>query len=261
MYSVGIDIGSTYAKVIALDESGEIAYRRVALTGWNSVSSAEDILKELRQEGIEREQMYCVATGYGRGSVEYADKSVTEITCHAKGAARLFGSGSYIVIDVGGQDTKIIALEDGHVKDFIMNDKCAAGTGRFLEVMAGALGLTTDMMCKLSEKGSGVTINSMCAVFAESEVIGLMGKGTAKEDIAYGIVDSIASKVKTQCSRMSGRSAAYYLTGGLSDNDVFIHRLSEKIGSPVRSDRDGRFAGALGAAVIAHQSVQQGGKA
>ena len=116
MYSVGIDIGSTYAKVIALDESGEIAYRRVALTGWNSVSSAEDILKELRQEGIEREQMYCVATGYGRGSVEYADKSVTEITCHAKGAARLFGSGSYIVIDVGGQDTKIIALEDGHVK-------------------------------------------------------------------------------------------------------------------------------------------------
>ena len=218
-------------------------------------------MQDLQSEGIEKEQMYCVATGYGRGGVTYADKSVTEITCHAKGAACLFGSGSYTVIDVGGQDTKIIALENGHVKDFIMNDKCAAGTGRFLEVMAGALGLTTDEMCRLSEKGRGVTINSMCAVFAESEVIGLMGRGTAKEDIAYGIVDSIVNKVKTQCMRMNGRADSYYLTGGLSDNQVFLYRLSEKIGLPVRSDQNGRFAGALGAAVIGYQSAVQGGKA
>lgn len=254
---VGIDIGSTYAKVAVLDEAGRPALMEVLPSGWNSVETAGRIWELLKASKVDTAQMYCTATGYGRGSVAFADRAVTEITCHGKGAAWLFGKGSFRIIDIGGQDTKVIAMENGTVKDFLMNDKCAAGTGRFLEVMAGSLGVSTEQLYQLAAKGTPTPINSMCAVFAESEVIGLMGKGAAKEDIACGIVDSIAEKVKSQCGRMTAGSGGYCMTGGLSDQPFFVERLSEKLKQPVLASRDGRYAGALGAALIGYEKYHK----
>ena len=137
MNYIGIDIGSTCAKTVVLNEKKEIILEFVQPTGWSSIDTAEEILQKLKFAGINLsdDSSRCVATGYGRISVPYADKAVTEITCHALGAVHLFHQPDLTVIDIGGQDTKIIQIEQGFVKDFIMNDKCAAGTGRFLEVM------------------------------------------------------------------------------------------------------------------------------
>ena len=262
MLTMGVDIGSTASKAVILEDGCKVISKRVVPVGTGTRGPREVYESALAAAGVRPEEISrVVATGYGRMSFEMADRELSEVSCHGRGV-RFLLPDVRTVIDIGGQDAKALLLDErGNLENFIMNDKCAAGTGRFLEVMAGALGLTTDEMCRLSEKGRGVTINSMCAVFAESEVIGLMGRGTAKEDIAYGIVDSIVNKVKTQCMRMNGRADSYYLTGGLSDNQVFLYRLSEKIGLPVRSDQNGRFAGALGAAVIGYQSAVQGGKA
>ena len=145
-------------------------------------------------------------------NVPYADKTVTEITCHGRGSAYLFGDDPCVVIDIGGQDTKIIAVDGGVVQDFLMNDKCSAGTGRFLEVMANTLAISPGQLCELARTGSGVTISSMCTVFAESEVISLIGNGTAKEDIAFGIVDSICTKVASQFSRLAATPTVCYLS-------------------------------------------------
>ncbi len=131
----------------------------------------------LLEKGISPENGKVVATGYGRVSVPYADKTVTEITCHARGAVWLYEKKNMAVIDTGGQDTKIIILENGMVRDFAMNDKCSAGTGRFLEVMANTMALKPDALCELARKGKDVKISSMCTVFAESEVISLIGQG------------------------------------------------------------------------------------
>lgn len=251
MYRVGIDIGSTSAKVIALDSSSEIIYKNVIPTGWSSFETALKISEELEKSGIPKEESRFTATGYGRISVPYAHKTVTEITCHGKGAAHLFGTQSSTVIDIGGQDTKIITLEGGNVVDFIMNDKCSAGTGRFLEIMANTLGMSLNDMCELAREGSGVSISSMCTVFAESEVISLIGSGRPKKDIAFGVVDSIANKVKSLCSKHTNANGVVYLTGGLCENAYIIEMLSKKLEAEVRSSNMGRYAGALGAALIA----------
>ena len=125
---------------------------------------------------------------------------MTEITCHAKGAVWLHGPDNMTVIDIGGQDTKLIAVEDGAVKDFVMNDKCSAGTGRFLEIMANTLGLRPGELCELARSGGGTRISSMCTVFAESEIISLVGRGEKKENLAFAVVDSIADKVVSQAA-------------------------------------------------------------
>lgn len=251
MYKVGIDIGSTSAKVIALNLDNEIIYKNVIPTGWSSFETAVKISEELEQKGISKEKSRFTATGYGRVSVPYAHKTVTEITCHGKGAAHLFGTQSSTVIDIGGQDTKIITLEGGNVVDFIMNDKCSAGTGRFLEIMANTLGMSLNDMCELAREGSNVSISSMCTVFAESEVISLIGSGRPKKDIAFGVVDSIANKVKSLCSKHTSANGVVYLTGGLCENEYIIEMLSKKLEVEVRSSDMGRYAGALGAALIA----------
>ena len=251
MYRVGIDIGSTSAKIIVLNESTEIIYKNVIPTGWSSFETAIKISEELEQNGISKEESKFTATGYGRVSVPYANRTVTEITCHGKGAAHLFGTQNSTVIDIGGQDTKIITLEGGNVVDFIMNDKCSAGTGRFLEIMANTLGMNLNDMCELAREGSGVSISSMCTVFAESEVISLIGSGRPKKDIAFGVIDSIANKVKSLCSKHSNNNSKIYLTGGLCENSYIIEMLSKKLDAQVYSDPMGRYAGALGAALMA----------
>lgn len=247
MYQVGIDIGSSATKVVVLDQ-GEVAKTLLLDTGFNSRKTSDKIYDMLESYGITKENARYVATGYGRISVPYADNVMTEITCHGKGAYFLFGENGTI-IDIGGQDTKGILLKNGRIMKFIMNDKCSAGTGKFIEVMTNRLGLTQNELSDLARKGNPITISSMCTVFAESEVISLIGSGTPREDIAYGIIESVVTKVVQLVSQVSSEN--YFLTGGLCEDQYIIERLSKALNAPVKSTPLARYAGAIGAAILA----------
>ena len=247
MYQVGIDIGSSAAKVAVINE-GEVIKTILLDTGFSSRKVADEIYAMLEKEGITKDNAKYVATGYGRISVPYADDVVTEITCHGKGAHFLFGENG-TVIDIGGQDTKGISLKKGRVMKFIMNDKCSAGTGKFLEVMTNRLGLTPEELSALARNGKEITISSMCTVFAESEVISLIGKGTPREDIAFGVIESVVNKVVALLAQVPNDK--YFLTGGLCDAEYIIERLSKSLNAPVESTPLARYAGAIGAAILA----------
>ena len=247
-YAVGIDIGSTCAKAVVLEPSGRIVRRLVLPTGWSSADTARQIECQL-SEFLPRASV--AATGYGRVCVPCADRQITEITCHARGACALYHEKTMSVIDIGGQDTKVICVEDGRVADFLMNDKCSAGTGRFLDVMAGSLGLAPEQLYTLAAGGGGVHISSMCTVFAESEVISLIGRGETKENIAFAVVDSIATKVAAQASRLLPADGPVCLTGGLCEAQVLVDALSAALKRRVLTCPDGRYAGAMGAALLA----------
>lgn len=249
MNAIGIDIGSTCAKAAVADEQGRLLCTLALPTGWSSVDTAQVLRQKLLEAGYDPAVHPCVATGYGRVAVPYAGRTVTEITCHARGACSLFGLRDLTVIDIGGQDTKIIAVKDGMVQDFLMNDKCSAGTGRFLEVMANTLAVTPGDLCRLARQGGGVAISSMCTVFAESEVISLIGRGEARENIAFAVVDSVVQKVSAQAGKLSGGSGTFCLTGGLCQCDFICEALERALGRPVQTCENGRFAGALGAAL------------
>lgn len=252
MASIGIDIGSTAAKA-AVVEDGKLVLTLVEPTGFNSVDAAKRLASRLAQEGYDVESSCVVATGYGRISVPFADKTITEITCHGRGAAFLFGPDG-VVIDIGGQDVKVIQLLDGRVKKFVMNDKCAAGTGKFLEVMADRLGMTQDEMGDMARSGEPVAISSMCTVFAESEVISLIGKGEPRENIANGVVESVVSRVGSLAAGSLGSIAPEdpcFLTGGLCENAYVVERLQANVKHPVVTCAEARFAGAIGAALSA----------
>lgn len=249
--SIGIDIGSTCAKTIVMDENRTILHRILMPTGWSSVETAQTIKEKLGEYSIDVENEKVVATGYGRISVPYADKCITEITCHGKGACHLFEKEDLLIIDIGGQDTKIIQVQDGAVADFLMNDKCSAGTGRFMEVMANTLAMRPEELCELAAQGGNTTISSLCTVFAESEVISLIGRGEKRENIAYAVVDSIATKVVGQAGHISRGTAPVCLTGGLCDFTYLCQSIGKKLGTEVYSKPDGRYAGAIGAAYFA----------
>lgn len=242
---VGLDIGSTATKCVVMDE-GAIIERILQPTGFSSVETADAVAEKLADRGIDVHEAPVVATGYGRVAVPYAARKVTEITCHGRGAAYLFGPDG-VIVDVGGQDTKVIQLAGGKVRKFVMNDKCSAGTGKFLEIMANRMGISQQRLSELAAQGSGVTISNMCTVFAESEVISLVGRGEPLENIAHAVVDSVVGRVCSLVAQMPGQ--AYYLTGGLCDNGYVIDCLSEKLGSKVTSCPDARYAGAIGAAL------------
>lgn len=248
-YSVGVDVGSTATKVAVLDADGALAHTLICPTGYSSVDAARRAQEMLAGEaGLAPGSYLTVATGYGRVAVPYADKTVTEITCHGRGAAFLFGPDG-VVIDVGGQDTKVIHLVGGAVKKFVMNDKCSAGTGRFLEIMADRLGVSQEELSRLARTGQPTTISNMCTVFAESEVISLVGKGEPRENIANGVIESVVARVATLAAQMPAETT--YLTGGLCDNDYFVERLGCHLGRPVGTRPEARFAGAIGAALTA----------
>ena len=257
MNFIGIDIGSTSSKAVVIDSSRNILWKSVRPTGWSSIDTASDIENALREAGFSPDENHCISTGYGRASVPFAQQRVTEITCHAKGAALIFNDKDFTVIDIGGQDTKIISVESGLVKDFIMNDKCSAGTGRFLEIMANTLSMTPAQLCSLAEDGSGITISSMCTVFAESEVISLIGRSEKKANIASAIVNSIVKKVVSQTKRLDCRSGKIYLTGGLCECPYIIACLSKELRQETESSPLGRFAGAAGAALCALENFNK----
>ena len=248
MIGIGIDIGSTATKAVVANDTGDIAEKLVMPTGFSSVEAADEVAKRLQQAGYNANALPVVATGYGRIAVPYANKVVTEITCHARGAWALFAEDG-TVVDVGGQDTKAIGLAAGKVRKFVMNDKCSAGTGRFLEIMADRLGVSQQELARLAAAGQPTVISNMCTVFAESEVISLVGKGEPRENIARGVIDSVVSRVATLVGQVP--ASRYFLTGGLCENDYVRMRLSEELSAPVDSCENGRFAGALGAALLA----------
>ena len=275
-YFIGIDIGSTSAKTVVLDENKNIIERILLPTGWSSKETSEIILRKLNDLNFNVGNSTIVATGYGRVSVSFANKAVTEITCHGKGADYLFGAratrpyeerardscrgehcepavansaNELLVIDIGGQDTKIIQIKDGNVVDFLMNDKCSAGTGRFLEVMSNALNLKMDELCDMASKGSDTYISSLCTVFAESEVISLIGRGEKRENIAFAIVDSIIKKVCQQAQKLYRKGMKVCLTGGLSEFKYISDSLGKELKINVEAKEDGRYAGAIGAAL------------
>ncbi len=245
---IGVDIGSTATKAVVVDRSGSILSKIVIPTGYSSVEAAEEVRRRLSEAGFGAEALPVVATGYGRIAVPFANKVVTEITCHGRGAWALFGSDG-TVIDIGGQDTKAIGLKAGKVVKFVMNDKCSAGTGRFLEIMADRLGVSQAAMADMARAGEPTEISNMCTVFAESEVISLVGKGEPRENIANGVISSVVKRVATLVGQVS--AGKYFLTGGLCENDYVRERLEAELSAPVESSTDARFAGALGAALAA----------
>jgi predicted CoA-substrate-specific enzyme activase len=254
MYTAGVDVGAITAKAAIFDGEGLLA-TAIILAGYDRAAAAAQVLDQaLAQAGLTREQIAClVATGYGRVQVPGADRTVTEITCHARGAHHLCPD-VHTVIDIGGQDSKGIAVGvTGRVLDFVMNDKCAAGTGRFLEVMAHALevGLVDFGALALSAPRRA-KISSTCTVFAESEVITHVAAGTPRPEIIAGIHEAIAARVATMVGRIPVRDVVV-LTGGVAHNAGVARMLEEKLGHVITVPRHAQLAGAIGAALIARE--------
>ena len=253
LYFAGLDIGSTATKAAIVDgTTGKVAAVAERSTGWAPKVAAEDALKDaLSLLGspaaiIER----TVATGYGRKMASVADKQVTEISCHALGAKHLVPD-AMTVLDIGGQDSKLISLDEhGNVRDFLMNDKCAAGTGRFISNMATALGIELKDFGVLAAQGTPAPISSMCAVFAESEVIGLTASGTSREDLAAGIVVSIAKRLASLAGRIPLTPNVAF-TGGTARNAELAKCFSKALHVELTAPSLAPFAGAIGAALIA----------
>ena len=251
MISAGIDIGSLTAKCVLLEDSRILAYS-VQKVRPKLEETAEEVFQEtLKIAGLKREEVFRVfSTGYGRSRVRFAEKAVTEITCHAVGAHFLIPTVK-TVIDIGGQDSKVIAVENGRVLNFAMNDKCSAGTGRFLEVMAAALNLKVEKLGEIALKASKkITISSTCTVFAESEVISYISAGERVEEIVAGICDAIASRIAALASRVGVREDVV-LTGGVAKNLGVKKALEEKLGVKIKVPEEPQIVGALGAAVLA----------
>lgn len=252
MRTAGIDIGSISAKAAIL-EDGRILGTRVGFTGYNAGTAGRRIFEELLTElGIEASSIEkIVSTGYGRNSVDFANKAMTEIICHGAGAY-FSNSAVRTVVDVGGQDSKALVLDDaGKVKDFVMNDKCAAGTGRFLEVMARALEVNLDDFGGLSlHSEKPAKISSICTVFAESEVISLISKGEARENIIAGIHESVASRVYSMAQRLPIK-APIMMTGGVAKNIGLVRVLEKRFNTDILVTEYAQVNGAIGAAVMA----------
>jgi (R)-2-hydroxyacyl-CoA dehydratese activating ATPase len=249
---MGIDIGSITTKA-ALFKDGILAATKLMFTGYNSEAAGKKIFSEIMQDaGLkESEHIKVVSTGYGRARVSFSDKAITEITCHAAGARYLNNSIRFI-IDIGGQDSKAILLdENGKVKNFVMNDKCAAGTGRFLEVMARALEINLNEFGTISLKSQKpAQISNLCTVFAESEVISLISRGVAQEDIVAGIHESIATRIAALASR-AGMTTPAMITGGVAKNIGMVKALEKELGFPVEVSIHAQLTGAIGGAVLA----------
>ena len=253
MYLVGIDIGALTVKAVALDGAGNVIASDVVRSRHDSRQVAARLVEGLlEREGVAADDVgYTVVTGYGRVTYDAANEEVSEITCHARGAIHLFPAAR-TVIDIGGQDSKVIRVHPrGYVTDFAMNDKCAAGTGRFLEVMADALEVGIEELGPLSQQSRHpVTISSTCTVFAESEVIGQMSRGAPKADIVAGIHAAIANRVAGLAGQV-GLEEAVVMTGGVAQNIGVVRALENQIGLRIHLPPEPQLVGALGAALLA----------
>lgn len=252
-YAAGVDVGSTQTKAVVIDEDRRLVGRALIDTGSNVVRAAEGAFRralgdaDVREEEVE----YVIGTGYGRYQVTFGNAQVTEISCHARGAVHMFPA-TRTVLDMGGQDTKAIRVSAaGEIVDFCMNDKCAAGTGRFLGAAAAALDIPLDQLGPTALRGERpVKISTTCTVFAESEVLSWLGRGKKIEDILAGVHQSIATR-SIGLLRRVGMEHEVTFTGGVARNAAMIDALTGRLGMQLNVSDDSHFMGALGAALFA----------
>ncbi|MEM1943149.1 MAG: acyl-CoA dehydratase activase [Candidatus Caldarchaeum sp.] len=258
IYSAGVDAGSTYTKAAIIDESGRLVATSILMTGIRINEAAKKAFSEvLKKAGISEEEVsILVGTGYGRYNITFGNMQVTEISCHARGAHYLFPK-TRTVLDMGGQDTKAIRINDrGEVVDFCMNDKCAAGTGRFIEGAAKALGLTLSEVGELSLKGrKPVKISSTCAVFAETETMEQLAWGNSIEDVLYGVHTSMAIR-SIGLLRRVGIEPELTFTGGVSQNIGMVKCLKEQLNMEINTSSLTVYCGAIGAALFGLEKVK-----
>ncbi|MGA8873294.1 MAG: acyl-CoA dehydratase activase [Candidatus Acidiferrales bacterium] len=253
IYGGGVDVGSTQTKAVILSEDRKIVARALINTGANVSMAAERAFREAAvSAGLDPENIaYVVGTGYGRYKVNFGNAQITEISCHARGANLLFPK-TRTVIDMGGQDAKGIRVgEEGDVKDFVMNDKCAAGTGRFLSNAAETVGLSLDKIGPISlEAKKPVRLSTVCAVFVESDIMSYLAEGKTVPDILGGVHSAIAARTVALVRRV-GVDPEVTFTGGVSRNIGMVRALEEKLGLPVNVCDDSHYIGAIGAAIFA----------
>lgn len=258
-YFAGIDSGSTSTDAVILDENRRIIAGVILPTGAGASDSSGKALEQaLEKAGLHRKDIAMViSTGYGRAAIRESDQSITEISCHAKGA-HFLNPSVRTVIDIGGQDSKVIEVDEkGHVTNFVMNDKCAAGTGRFLEMMARTLEMSLE---ELSHRGlthrENITISSTCTVFAESEVVSLIAQNKDTDDIVYALDKSVAGKTAALAARVGARGP-YMMTGGVAHNEGLVRALEEKLDTKLLISENAQLCGALGAALYAWEKCRQ----
>ena len=260
IYAAGVDVGSTQTKAVVMDGSRAIVARALIQTGAMVVKAAErSFVEALASGGIAREKVkYVVGTGYGRYKVNFGDAQITEISCHARGAHFMF-PGTRTVIDIGGQDTKAIRVgTSGEVVDFAMNDKCAAGTGRFLTASAEVLDLPLEVIGALSLEGKDpVRLSTVCTVFVESDIMSYLSQGRMPPDILAGVHRAIAARTMSLLQRI-GMEPEYSMTGGVARNIGMVKALEEKLKAPLNVSAESHFMGAIGAALFAIERPRPG---
>ena len=252
-FAAGVDVGSTQTKAVIVDEHRRIVARALTDTGANVIRAAEQAFHQALAAGDLREEEveYVVGTGYGRYKVTFGNTQVTEISCHGRGAVHMFPN-TRTVVDMGGQDTKAIRVAPtGEILDFCMNDKCAAGTGRFLGAASSALDIPLDQLGPTALSGERpVKISTTCTVFAESEVLSWLGKGKKIEDILLGVHQSIAGRSAGLLRRVGIESEVTF-TGGVARNVAMVKTLQNAVGQPLNVSEESHYMGALGAALFA----------
>ena len=262
IYGGGVDVGSTQTKAVIVDESRTILARILIPTGANVTRAGENsFVKACEAAGLPREAVgYVVGTGYGRYKILFGDAQITEITCHARGAQSLFPA-TRTVIDMGGQDTKVIKVgPDGSVADFSMNDKCAAGTGRFLSAAADVTGVGLDEIGPLALQAKvPVRLTSVCTVFVESDIMSYLAQRKTIEDILGGVHKAIATRTMSLIRRVGVENEVTF-TGGVSLNIGMVRALEEVLGQSINVSEEGHFMGALGAALFALERAQAGAR-
>ena len=253
IFGAGVDVGSTQTKAVIVDESRTIVSRTLISTGANVTRAGETaFVQACRAIGLPRDAVgYVVGTGYGRYKVTFGDAQITEITCHARGAQSLFPA-TRTVLDMGGQDTKAIKVgPDGSVIDFSMNDKCAAGTGRFLSAAADVTGVGLDELGPLALQATQpVRLTSVCTVFVESDIMSYLAQRKKVEDILGGVHKAIATRTMSLIRRVGVEDEVTF-TGGVSRNIGMVKALEDVLGRPLNVSEEGHYVGALGAALFA----------
>lgn len=255
-FILGLDSGSTMCKSVLFDGE-KIMDTHIVKTGWNpKLSATESMELLLDKNDIPRDDVYISATGYGRDAIDFAHHVFTEITCHAYGAMSL-APATQGVIDIGGQDSKVIHIHNKKVINFLMNDKCAAGTGRFLSMACDTLEIPLEKIDEFAHPGEAIPITSMCTVFAESEIIGLLAMQAERSQIMAGVLQSIAQKIKQMVGKFDfDDDTPLLMTGGLSRSQALIKSISRATRLHVITHQDAIFAGAIGACICARDKIK-----
>jgi predicted CoA-substrate-specific enzyme activase len=258
LHFAGVDIGSTMTKVVLTDKAGNLLSFIKGPTGAEHRQLANEVMRQALEEAGLRigDISYIVATGYGRLNVPFADCQITELSCHARGVSSLFPRAR-TAIDIGGQDAKCMKIDNGRLANFVMNDKCAAGTGRFLEVTASTLGIRLEDMGDISLKAARkIPISNLCTIFAQQEVVALLSRGEKVENILAGLHDALASRVAALARRL-GIEPDLVLTGGVAKNIGMVKAMKESLACEIFVPEEPLLTGALGAAILAKETYMR----